>query len=246
LKKFELILQGEYSPITKTIIEEYLKLPFVERIILSTYEAGICYDVPNEVELVLNDVVEPRGTGNRNLQINTSRNGLALTQGEYCVKMRTDQLIRSMDMMYEYWKKRHEDGKLFVLGMYRAFPYHPRDHVFWGKTEDVKNLFDIPFDPDSEKNPQQDYRYKTRAETYIGQFYYARFDESIQEHIDNPTQFTTDFAPRKNEALTKDFTIRHKVFAPFPKISLAWPKHGLTEYHYHVGKIFTEYWGEDD
>ena len=244
MKKFELVLQGEYSPITKTIIEEYLKLSFVERIILSTYEAGICYDIPKEVELVLNDVVEPRGTGNRNLQINTSRNGLALTEGLYCAKMRTDQLIRSMEMMYDYWEKRHEDGKLFVLGMYRAFPYHPRDHVFWGRTEDVKNVFDIPFDPDPEKNPQQDYRYKTRAETYIGQFYYARFDESIKEHIDNPLEFTVDLAPRKNEALTKDFKIRHKVFAPFPRISLAWPKHGLEEYHYHVGERFTEYWGD--
>jgi hypothetical protein len=116
--------------------------------------------------------------------------------------------------------------------------------VFWGRTEDVKNVFDIPFDPDSEKNPQQDYRYKTRAETYIGQFYYARFDESIKEHIDNPLEFTVDLAPRKNEALTKDFKIRHKVFAPFPRISLAWPKHGLEEYHYHVGERFTEYWGD--
>lgn len=244
MKKFELVLQGECSPITERIIAEYSKLTFVERIILSTYENTVCFDIPKEVELVLNDVVEPRGTGNRNLQINTSRNGLALTEGYYCAKMRTDQLIRSMEMMYDYWEKRHEDGKLFVLGMYRAFPYHPRDHVFWGRTEDVKNVFDIPFDPDPEKNPQQDYRYKTRAETYIGQFYYARFDESIKEHIDNPLEFTVDLAPRKNEALTKDFRIRQKVFAPFPRISLAWPKHGLEEYHYHVGERFTEYWGE--
>lgn len=244
MKKFELVLQGECSPITEQIIAEYSKLPFVDRIILSTYENSICFDIPKEIDIVLNDIVEPRGTGNRNLQINTSRNGLALTNGYYCVKMRTDQLIRDMELMYNYWLKRHEDGKIFVMGMYRAFPYHPRDHVFWGRTEDVKNVFDIPFDID--RGMDQDYRYKTRAETYIGQFYYARFDESIREHINDPLTFTVDRAPRKNEALTKDFKIRHQVFAPFPKVSLSWPKHGLDEYHYHIGEAYTEYWGEND
>lgn len=242
--KLDIVLQGECSPFTQQIIEEYRKLNFVDRIILSTYQDKIPFDVPRYVELVYNQLIDPRGTGNRNLQINTSKNGLALVQSEYCIKMRTDQLIRDMQLMHDYWKKRHEDGKLFVMGMYRAFPYHPRDHVFWGKTQDVKNVFDIPFDID--RGMEQDYRYKTRAETYIGQYYYARFDESIKEHIDNPLEFTVDTAPRKNEALTKDFRIRHKVFAPFPRVSMAWPKHGLQEYHYHIGESCTEYWADDN
>ena len=146
--------------------------------------------------------------------------------------------------MYDFWEKRHQDGKLFVLGMYRAFPYHPRDHVFWGNTEDVRKIFAIPFDPDL--NQSQDYRHKTRAETYIGQFYYARFDPSIDEHIKNPLEFTVDGALKLSEALEKDFRIRDRIFSPFPRISMEWPKQGLKKYHYHIGEQLTEYWGEDD
>lgn len=246
--KFDLVLQGECSRYTLKILKKYKKLPFVNHIILSTYAAPICDKVSDDIEIVLNELVTPRGVGNRNLQINTSRNGLSRVKSEFCAKMRTDQLIRtkSMMMMYDYWKNRHQDGKLFVLGMYRAFPYHPRDHVFWGRTEDVRKVFDIPFDPDPESNLHQNYSHKTRAETYIGQFYYARFDPSIYEHIDNPLLFTVDSAPRLSEALAKDLYIRDRVFVPFPRISMAWPKHGLREYHYHIGEQFTEYWGEDD
>jgi hypothetical protein len=229
---------------TKFIIEEYAKLDFVDKIILSTYQNDI--QLPPYVDVVLNEVIDPPGVGNRNLQINTSRNGLKNVNSEFVVKMRTDQYIRlpSMEMMYDFASKHVKNNLMCVLGMYTRFPYHPRDHVFWGRTEDLINLFDIPYDPDPIPNPQQDYRFKTRAETYIGQFYYARFDPSIIEHIQNPLKYTVDTAPNLHEALEKDFAIRDKLFLPFPKISLAWPKHGLNEYHYHVGKFLSEYWSE--
>jgi hypothetical protein len=245
MRKFDLVFQGECRPITQQCIDEYSKLPFVDRIILSTYANSICFDIPKHVEVVLNDVVEPAGTGNRNLQINTSRNGLAVTTSTYAAKMRTDQFIRphSMQAMYNYWDKRHEDQKIFVLGMYYAFPYHPRDHVFWGRTEDVKNVFNVPYDQNP--NLEHDYRYKTRAETYIGQFYYARFDPSIQEHINEPLKYLVDTAPKKYHALQKDYAMRDKVFVPFPKISMAWPSKGMNEYHYNIGEMYTEYWAND-
>lgn len=236
------MLQGECNSFTLSIIEQYATLDFVDKIVLSTYHSDVKY--PFNVHVVFNEIVNPRGTGNRNLQINTSRNGLNVIDSEFCAKMRTDQFIRlhSMEIMHKFAADRMQNGRIFVMGMYRAFPYHPRDHVFWGRTEDVKKVFDIPFDPDFEPNPHQDYRYKTRAETYIGQFYYARFDPTIQEHINNPLTYTVDTAPKLNEALAKDFAIRDDVFVPFPKVSMSWPKHGLQEYHYHVGAHFTEYW----
>ena len=245
--KFELVLQGDCVPETKQIIEEYSRHSFVDRIILSTYENSLCFDVPDYVDVIFNEEISPRGTGNRNLQINTSRNGLSLVQATHCAKMRTDQYIRphSMQMMYDYWNRKQKDQLIFVLGMYKAFPYHPRDHVFWGRTEDVKSVFDIPFDADAELNPQQDYRYKTRAETYIGQFYYARFDNSVYDHINDPMTYLVDEAPLKQVALEKDYKMRHKVFAPFPKVSMEWRRKGLHEYHYHVGEFFTEYWAND-
>ncbi len=72
--KFDIVLQGECTPFTKTIIEEYRKLPFVENIILSTYETS---HIPDDVNVIFNELVSPRGLGNRNLQINTSKNGLS-------------------------------------------------------------------------------------------------------------------------------------------------------------------------
>jgi hypothetical protein len=241
----DIVLQGSCSNITKFIIEEYKKLPFIENIILSSYENTICFDIPKHIVFLHNDPVEPAGLGNRNLQINTSKNGLAKVNSENCIKMRTDQYIRphSMNMMYDYWMKNKADHRVFVLGMYTAFPYHPRDHVFWGRAKDVQMIFNIPFDID--RGSIQDYSYNTRAETYIGQFYYARFDNSIYEHILNPSIFLTDLAPRKQEALDKDFSIRNQLFQPFPRISMAWPKFNLTEYHYDLGQQFTEYWGEE-
>jgi hypothetical protein len=241
----DIVLQGSCSDITLYIIEEYKKLSFVDNIILSSYEDTICFDIPKHVVFLQNDIVKPMGLGNRNLQINTSRNGLSKVTSDNCIKMRTDQYIRphSMEMMYDYWIRNRADYKVFVLGMYRAFPYHPRDHVFWGRTEDVKTIFDIPFDID--RGSLQNYNYNTRAETYIGQYYYARFDNSIYEHISKPEIFLTDLAPKKQEALEKDFSLRDRLFRPFPRISMAWPKHNLTEYHYHLGQQFTEYWGDE-
>lgn len=240
--KIQLVLQGACDNYTKFIIEEYSKLDFVDKIILSTYHNHI--ELPKYVDVVYNEIVQPPGTGNRNLQINTSRNGLRLVTSDICVKMRTDQFIRlhSMETMHKYVNDSLEDNLMFVLGMYTAFPYHPRDHVFWGRTEDVKQVFDIPFDTNPDLS--QHYDYKTRAETYIGQFYYAKFDPDIQNHIDDPLTYTVDRAPKLNEALAKDFAIRDRLFKPFPRISLAWPKHGLHEYHYHIGQQLTEYWAD--
>lgn len=237
----DIILQGLYLEYTKFIIEEYKKLDFVDKIILSSYQK-----VDNlDVDQIINDpfFCPIPGVGNRNLQILTSKSGLNQTTSQHAIKMRTDQYIRlpSMYMMYDFWKKNKTFNRIFVLGMYRNFPYHPRDHVFWGYTTDLINLFDIPFD----KNNNPDYNYNVRAETYIGQFYYSKFNSLVETHIENPQEFLYDSAPRKQEALDLDYSMRDALFIPFPKVSLAWPKHGLNEYHYHVGESLSEYWGNE-
>ena len=238
--KIDIVLQGQYSNFTKVIIDEYKKLDFVGKIILSSYQRIDGLDV----DQVINDefFCPIPGVGNRNLQILTSRAGIQQVTSPYCIKMRTDQLIRlpSMYMMNKFFNDHRQDYRLFVLGMYKDFPYHPRDHVFWGYTTDLMNLFDIPFDT----NPHTDYNKNVRAETYIGQYYYANFDSSIEEHIDNPLEFLVDSAPRKHEAMEKDWAIRNNLFVPFPRVSLQWPKHGLNEYHYNVGASLSEYWSD--
>ncbi len=246
--KVDLVLQGPCSRPTKEIIEQYRNLEFVDSIILSTYANTICFDIPSYVTVIDNPIPENfnRGIGNRNLQIKTSRSGLRFVSGKHCVKMRTDQLIRenSMRMMHDYWmKNKNSEGLLFVLGMYRYFPYHPRDHVFWGDTKRVSEIFEIPYDTVVEQ-PGFSYDNHLRAETYIGQFYYAKFDDQVYDHIANPGRFLVDSAPEKELALQKDFHMRDYVFKPFPRISMCWEKHGLNEYHYDVGASFSEYWAD--
>jgi hypothetical protein len=206
--KLDIVLQGECTDFTKTIIAEYRKLPFVENIILSTYENS---HIPDDVNVIFNELISPRGLGNRNLQINTSKNGLSLVQSKYCIKMRTDQLIRDMPLMYEYWKNdKREDGKVFVMGMYKAFPYHPRDHVFWGRTEDVVNVFDVPFD--IERGSNQDYTYYSiepgikyaltdAVSVKAGYRFRDAFNDSYNEKT-NTVRFGAEYAVAKDQALT--------------------------------------------
>ena len=244
--KIDIVLQGQYTDYTKFIISEYKKLDFVGKIILSSYQK---VDDLVDVHQIINcaELCPTPGIGNRNLQIFTSRAVREVTS-PYCIKMRTDQFIRlpSMYMMYEYWKNRMAFYRIFVLGMYRNFPYHPRDHVFWGYTTDLMDLFDIPFDTTNYAKYNSvwdiDYNVTVRTETYIGQFYYARFNELVWDHIKSPSEFLMDSAPRKQEALDLDFRIRDDLFMPFPKIDMEWPKHPGDRYYY--GALMSEYWGD--
>lgn len=253
--KLDIVLQGPCSSVTQEIISTYKDLEFVDNIIVSSYKNTICFEIPDYVQWVENDYVNPPGTGNRNLHINSSINGMNKVQNKYSVKMRTDQLISkdSMNMMYNYWVTNDDPesrpvlanspkGRIYVLGLYTRYPYHPRDHLFWGFTEDIKKLVNIPFDlnPDQSDN----YSQKVRAETWFGQFYYAMYDQSIYEHINNPFAFTVDGAIFHSIAMQKDWAIRDRLFKVFPRISMKWPKHGLEEYHYHVGRELSEYWAD--
>lgn len=197
---------------------------------------------------------ENPGVGNRNCQIISSRAGLKLVEPyEYVIKARSDQIVwaHSMQKMYNYFCKHHAGHIIFTLGMYRQFPFHPRDHMFWGLAEDLQNLFDIPLDPTPSNTPV-DYRKMLRAEAYIGQYYYLRHalndvdKYKIKAMIECPHTYLYDDAPLLNEALGMDFLLRDSVFRPFPQIDMAWPKHGLLSYHYHIGASLSEYWGKDD
>lgn len=245
MEKFDIVIQGLCSEITKEIIDKYKTLEFIDSIILSSYEDDISLKLLDKVYFVSNKLIDPCGLGNRNLQINTSRNGIKKITSKRCIKMRTDQLIHkdSMYMMYDFWKKNQSNNKIFTLGMYRSFPYHPRDHVFWGNTEDLKNLFEIPYDTEKKKDYIQSEC--VRSETYIGQYYYARYDSEVYEHIKSPYTYLTDNSPKKHEALLKDFSIRDNIFQAFPRINLIWPKMYNTNRCYQIwSQSHCEYWSD--
>ena len=245
MEKFDIVLQGKCSEITKNIIDSYKTLPFVDNIVLSSYEDEISIGLLNDINFVKNEVIHPCGLGNRNLQINTSRNGIKSITSQRCIKMRTDQLIHfnSMNMMYNFWNKNKSKGKIFTLGMYLSFPYHPRDHIFWGYTEDLRNLFEIPYD--IEIKTQYDQSNSVRSETYIGQYYYARFDSEIYNQIKDPYMYMTDNSPMIKEAIIKDLSIRDNIFQSFPRVDLIWPKmYNTNQYVRLIPQSLCEYWGD--
>jgi hypothetical protein len=251
------VLQGAVRPETDQIVRTFLDLPFVNNIVLSVFPGSEQLLYGDRVQYVLNEFLPNPGTGNRNLQILSSARGIQRVTTTFAVKMRTDQIIHahSMQRMYDFWLQREQPdpnrrptdtdpaGPLYVMGLYRIFPYHPRDHVFWGYTADLQRLWDCPMDPEP---PNADYSQCTRAETYIGQWYYARYAPEAAKHAADPRTYLVDGAPCQAEALALDFEVRDRLFKVFPRVEMAWPKHNLPVYHYDYSAQFSEYWHEED
>jgi len=174
-EKIDIILQGPYTDFTDEIIQYYLELPFVNKIIISCWEGivpstnGICVDNKNQVynhekvECVrsVNNLYYS-GVLNVNYQLVTSLTGVKYSKNDLCAKFRTDQKYthESMTNMYEFFIENiHTSkpevnflnqnitakGKIFIAGNFNTLLFHPRDWLYWGYREDLINLFDIPF-----------------------------------------------------------------------------------------------------
>ena len=249
--KIDLIIQGACNAYTNEIIKNYLNLEFVNKIIISCWENDSPCGGDRIIIKQSQDLFNP-GLGNRNRQIKTSFEGIKLSTTEFSVKLRSDQNIslHSMRLMYDFYEKHKEqemcfsDGtkpknKICVAGIFRPFPFHPRDHIFWGSTQDLIDVFNIPHDTVSLST---DYTKFMRTEAYICSQYYAKFDIDIAKFIIEPSKYLVDNAPNINEALIKSEYWGNKIFKPFPKIDFAWPKHGLQNYHYDItASQFGEY-----
>jgi hypothetical protein len=158
-----------------------------------------------------------------------------------------------MQLMYDFYQNNKyqelffydgtkPNNRICVAGMFPTFPFHPRDHIFWGNTRDLIDVFNIPYDLDSLSS---DYTKYLRAETYICMWYYAKFDEEIMKYIQEPRKYLVDGAPNIAEALEKSNYLGAKIFKPFPKIDMTWPKYGMEKYHYDVtAHVYGEY--QDD
>ena len=156
--------------------------------------------------------------------------------------------------MYTFYEKNKEreltfyddtskpKNKICVAGIFRPYPFHPRDHMFWGNTEDLLDVFNIPY---SNTQPGDcNYNKITRAEAYIASHYYAKFDPIINTFINNDKIYLVDNAPKIAEAFDISNKIITKVFQPFPKIEFEWPRQNLKQYYYdYTEKYYGEYWG---
>jgi hypothetical protein len=116
----------------------------------------------------------------------------------------------------------------------------------------MKKLFDLPMDlkmPDDVNNAKEysgaRFTYEdTRANAYIGMYYYARFDERIKYMAEHYQDFVVDLAPQKAEAFEREALYKDIVFKAFPMIDLWWEKFSRP-YPYEEGKGYSEYCGKD-
>ena len=178
-KEISVIVQGAADKkITPECLKSIRKfLPGAE-IILSTWEgtdaSGLDYDKivlnkdPGAVLLSVN-AGGKKFYNNINRQLLSTQNGLKETGKKYAFKIRSDIVLQGAgfldyfdkydayrDPAYSIFKKRILNYYLFTPRYGRAgrhnvpVLFHPSDWMFFGLTQDLKKLFDIPLQPEPE------------------------------------------------------------------------------------------------
>ena len=258
-EKMDIVLQGQYEEYTDEIIDNYLKLPFVNNIIVSCWENDIINEKQSpRIKYVKCSYPLTPGTCNKNLQITTSFTGIKLCETKFSAKMRSDQNYHyeSMVKMYEFFIKNYTDYKIFVAGIFPSLAFHPRDHIYWGKTKDLYYLFDIPLEYNSlidkvrlgKYELAEYFNYFIRPETYIGAHYCTRFDDRIKKMLIEPEKYLYDGSPLWSDAYQISNEVLPKAFKAFPmtSIDLIWPKRNTFSYPYEQQKqYYNECWHED-
>ena len=175
------------------------------RIVLSTWDGsdvdGLDYDDiilntdPGGVPLFLSPRVKVLNNVNR--QIVTTKAGMRLCSSNYVLKLRSDLALGSSgfldyfgkfekcDERYRYLSSKVLTCSLFARNPRRyltPMPYHPSDWVFFGRTEDVRDIWDIDLVDEGELNwfsednrcPNRIWR-DMRSRFFPEQFLWTRF-----------------------------------------------------------------------
>lgn len=235
-KKHDIILQGPIDGITKSVVDDYLNLPFVNKIIVSTWKDQEFDYSDNRVEIIKNEYPLVSGTCNKNLQITTTLSGLRKCVLEYAVKMRTDQKYHndSMMLMYDFFINNDHEDKLYTNAVYPNLLFHPRDHTFWGKTKNLIKMFDIPLEYNSLSDKIRLGKYEmanyvdhfTRPETYLGAHYLSKYDDRIKTMLIYPEKNLYDNCENwiKNYQISNELMPKYFGIFPFNGIDVEWPR----------------------
>jgi hypothetical protein len=242
IDKIDIVIQGKYEDYTNKIIEEYLKISLVNSIIVSCWEdddENTFYD--DRVKFIRNKYPSTPGTSNKNLQIVSSFSGLKECTSKYTIKTRSDQKY-SFDTIIRFYKffiDNYQDNIIFVNTIESGLLFHPSDHFYFGKTEDMISLFDIPLEYNSlidkvriNKWDLNNYtNYFVRPETYIGAHYCSRFDSRVKLMLIEPEKYLYDYAPLWSEAHQVSSELTPKFFKPIEvsEINFSWPKYNIGE-----------------
>jgi hypothetical protein len=272
MELIDIVLQGKFTDYVNETANYYIELPYVNKVIISCWENDSIKILNNsKIEYVVSKIPSNQGTGNRNYQILSSLNGLKKCKSKYSIKFRNDQRYYhdSMNYMYNYWFENNKKeinywddeskpkGKILVGGNFICFPFHPRDHFYYGFTEDLIDLFDIPLENSSiyekinisKKDEWKYYQYYIRTESYIGTHYASRFYEKIKLFLLNPEKYLYDESEKIKESLSLSNILTPKIFKSFPKYSfknMEWPTYNWKEYQFEDQYYnFCERWHED-
>lgn len=270
--KLDIVLQGGFNDHIFEIVNDYLELPFVNKIIISCWEDDNIQYINNErIIIVQSKMPKNPGTGQRNLQIISSLNGLKKVETEFAIKLRNDQKYnkKSMMKMYYFYQEYKDRKKTFyynenkpknricVAGNFSEFSFHPRDHLFWGNKNDLIDVFSIPLEKgkvtDKIKFIQPEdyslyYDYFIRSETYIGAHYLANFNRTINYYLLDPKKYLYDNSECYQETKLLSDKLTPQIFKSFPRegIDLEWYKYKLKRYPYESQREkFKERWHED-
>jgi hypothetical protein len=269
-EKIDLVVQGPYTDFTNYVVDSYLNIPFINKIIISCWDEDKTPRRKRKVKVVKNQYPISPGTDNKNLQIVSSLNGLRECESNYAIKVRSDQRFtyESMMKMYEFFIENDQKtishqydhtkpyGKIFVAGFYPTLLFSVRDHLFWGHTDDLIELFSIPI----EKNSLIDYikvpkerlgNYTNRfvrTETYLGAHYCANFSEEINLFLLNPYEYLFDGAINWNHSKQISDNLMPLVFKSFPRssINLEWVNWRPQGFHFDFDSFLSlSSWHED-
>lgn len=146
-------------------------------IIISTWENQVTDDIKIKcrekgILLVVNKEPEISGTGHVNNQIFSSYSGIKEAKkygAKWVLKTRTDQrLLRNclletlidVNCLYPVNNNGALNRRLIVLGCYNSFRYYPfflSDFLVFGDINDVKKLYNIPYDVDTRETPENSF-----------------------------------------------------------------------------------------
>jgi hypothetical protein len=156
--------------------------------------------------------------------------------------------VDNLEDILSFYNER--DCFILALSIYPRFLFHPRDHFFFGYTEELQELFDIPLDSDN--SPGYNEYNDTRTEGYIGCHYYSKYNVELRKAIQNKDfNFLRDSQKHKYKSL---FDFYHYcidgngVIGVIPRamVKIDWPKHWNNNYPYdYLRQIYGECFYED-
>ena len=213
---------------TYTVLKSLRKYFEGAEIILSTWRdqdvSGLDYD-----KLILND--DPGATytypgsntfHNLNRQIVSTFNGIRESSREFVLKTRTD-LVYTRNNFWNYYHKFYKQNSLFKISDNKIIvanitsvnpnkdlklPFHPCDWIYFGKNQDLFDLFNVPLSKDDleinyfvhnafpSNHPNHLHTHRFTSESYLWLNYCKRKFHFTMNHLCDINQETIDLSEK--------------------------------------------------